>query len=522
MASPGPQRSLARQFLAVQVVIVVLMVAAGLTLAVLNARSNARSRATERALAVAVSVADSPLTASALSSSDPSAILQPYAERVRRDTHVDFVVVMDLQHKRFTHPDPAQIGGRFLGDVGSAPQGRAFAQEYTGTLGPSMRAVVPVFAGGKVVAMVAVGITIEAIDRQIWPSVLGILAAGAIVLALGVTATILAARRLRRQTHGLSRGELSQMYEFHQAVLHAVREGLLLVDPQHRVQLANDEARKLLALPEDVVGRPVAELGLPPALVQAVIGGQTGEDDVYVLGGAALVVSSSPAHWQGEEVGSVVTLRDRTELQTVSGELDVVRSLTDALRARNHESANRLHTVVSLIEMGRPQDAVDLATEDLQAAQLLADEMVDAVQDPVLGALLLGKSAEAAERGLMLDLDADVTSDRCAIDSRDLITVAGNLIDNAFDAARTQVAAQIDWDATDLTITVEDDGPGIPAQDVQRVLQRGWSTKAGPPGSRGIGLALVAQVATRHDGEVAIERSALGGVRLVVTLRGGR
>lgn len=521
------ERSLARRFLTTQVVIVVLLVTAGLVLSVLDARARVRERASDKAVAVALSVADSPTTRSALSSPNPSAELEPFAEQVRRDTRVDFVVVMSLDHIRYTHPDPSLIGKRFRGDVGGAPGGQTFTQQYAGSLGRSMRAVVPVRSGGKVVALVAVGITIERIDQQVWPTVWTVLGVGAAVLAVGLIATTLAARRLRRQTHGLSESDLARMYDYHRAVLHAVREGMLLVDVDDRVQLVNDEARELLALGDDAVGRHVDELGMPPALARAIVQGETGTDDVYLVGGRAVVVNSAPALSDGREVGAVVTLRDRTELQTVSGELDVVRSLTEALRAQNHESANRLHTVVSLIELGRPDQAAEVATEELQVAQLLTDQIVTAVQDPVLSALLLGKTAEASERGVVLQVEGDIADDRMPIEGRDLITVAGNLVDNALDAAAGdgadsragEVRVRIAWDTAGLMLTVDDNGPGIAAGDADKVLHRGWSTKAGPPGSRGIGLALVAQTAERHHGGVTIERSPLGGARLIVTLR---
>ena len=197
--------------------------------------------------------------------------------------------------------------------------------------------------------------------------------------------------------------EIARMYEYYSAVLHAVREGLLLLNPDGRVELANDEARRLLDLPDDVIGRQVADLGLAPGLVAAALGRTAESDDLYLAGDRMLVVSTAPARWEGREVGSVVSLRDHTELRSVTGELDVVRQLTESLRSQNHEAANRLHTVVSLIEMGRPDEAVDFATEELQVAQLLADRVVGAVDDPVVAALLLGKSAEAAERGIELD-----------------------------------------------------------------------------------------------------------------------
>jgi sensor histidine kinase regulating citrate/malate metabolism len=220
----------------------------------------------------------------------------------------------------------------------------------------------------------------------------------------------------------------------------------------------------------------------------------------------------------------VVTLRDHTDLQAVTGELDVVRGLTESLRSQNHEAANRLHTVVSLIEMGRPDEAVDFATEELQVAQLLADRVVGAVDDPVLAALLLGKTAEAAERGIELTVDGAITGPTPDVEARDLVTVAGNLIDNALDAVTgrpdRRVDVRIDVGDGRFTITVGDSGPGLDDADRERVLERGWSTKAASadaPG-RGLGLALVAQVARRRGGSVVIGTSPLGGAEFTVTL----
>ena len=322
-----------------------------------------------------------------------------------------------MERIRYSHPDPDNIGKKFIGDVGGAPDGHVFTEQATGTLGPSMRAVVPVFApdgSDRVVAMVSVGITIASIDKQLRNDFELIGISALLVLGVGLAGTWLVGRRLRRQTHGLGAAEITRMYEYYTAVLGAVREGLLLLDTGGRVQLVNDEARRLLDLPDDVLGRPIAELGLAPGLVQAALGRTAEADDIYLAGDRVLVVSSAPATWQGADVGAVVTLRDHTELRAVTGELDVVRGLSDSLRAQNHESANRLHTMVSLIELGRVDEAVDFATEELQVAQLLTDQVVGAVGDPVVEALLLGKNADAAERGIELRIEGGSPAERRA------------------------------------------------------------------------------------------------------------
>ena len=268
-----------------------------------------------------------------------------------------------------------------------------------------MRAVVPVFASDgsrRVVALVSVGITMQRIQGALADRLPTIALAAALILGTGLFGAWLISRRLRRQTHGLGEGEITRMYEYYDAVLHAVREGLLLVDTEGRVQLVNDEAKRLLDLDGSAVGREVADLGFPESLTRTVLATDSRPDEIHLVDDAVLVVNTAPASWQGREVGTVVTLRDHTEIQAVAGELDTVRGLAESLRSQNHEAANRLHTVVSLVEMGRTEEAVDFATGELAVAQLLTDRVVGSVSDPVVSALLLGKTAQAAERGVRL------------------------------------------------------------------------------------------------------------------------
>jgi sensor histidine kinase regulating citrate/malate metabolism len=521
-AAARRESPVARQILLLQVLVVLVLVAIATGLAALDARRDTRDSARDEAVAVALSVADSPTVRQSLTSPDPSATLQPFAEAVRADTSVDFVVIMDLDRRRFTHPTVSLIGKKFVGDLGGAPDGKVFTQEYEGTLGRSIRAVVPVKDGDEVVALVSVGILLPRVDEQLRGDLPSIFVAGLGALAVGLAGAWLISRRLRRQTHGLGEREITRMYEYYRAVLAAVREGLVLVDTHGEVQLVNDEARRLLRLPDDVVGQSLASLGLPPGLVDAAAGGTAQPDTIYVLGEHVLLISSAPAYWGGTEVGAVVTLRDRTELQAVTGELDVVRGLSESLRAQNHEAANRLHTVVSLIEMGRAEKAVDFATEELRIAQELADQVMGSVQEPVLAALLLGKTAEAAERGIDLVVSGDVVADELNVQPRELVTVLGNLVDNAMDAVAEQVdrriVVHVDGDAEGVSIVVEDSGTGVRTEDAERVLERGWSTKAS--GGRGIGLALVGQVARQHGGTVEVDTSPLGGARFTVVLPG--
>jgi sensor histidine kinase regulating citrate/malate metabolism len=515
--------SLARQLFALQVVVVSVVVLAGGTAAYLQARRSSQDSTSARVLAVARSVAASPVIQSALLTPDPSAILQPYAERVRRDTGADFVVVMTTKGIRYSHPKPELIGKRFSGHIEAAVAGGVVLETYGGSFGPSERAVVPVRTdnNGKVLALVSVGVTRAAVARELAHQVPTLLIAGIAALLLAAGGSALVARRLRRLTHGLGPAELARMYEFYEAVLHAVREGLVLLDLDGRLLLANDEARRLLDLPADWAGRRLDELGLPAPMTEALDGGREVDDAIHLTASRVLVINQAPARWEGRELGTVLTLRDHTDLQALTGELDSARSLAEALRSQAHEAANRLHSVISLIELGRTEQALTFATAELALAQQLTDIVVGAVDEPVLAALLLGKAAEANERGVEFEVDPASIVPEGVIPARDLVTVVGNLIDNAIDASaaapgprRVGFSSWIEDASSDgavastLVLQISDTGPGLDVATAAQAFTRGWSTK---PEERlighGLGLALVGQATHRHHGTIEVGRA---------------
>lgn len=563
--------SLARQLFLVQVVIVAAVALAGAAFAYVEARDQHEQAARQEVVGVAGTVASTPEVLAAVHSPQPSAQLQPLAEQVRAETGVAFVTIMDTHGIRYTHPDPRQIGQRFLGHIEPAVEGHVLTETYTGTLGPSVRSVVPVFGpGGRVEALVSVGITVQRISAELRQQLLGLVVVAGLALVLGGAATYLVSARLRKHTHGLGAAELGRMYDYHDAMLHAVREGLLLIDPSGNITLCNDGAAVLLRLdPATAQGSHVSALGLPKSLVEALSSGKSGHDEVHLTADRVLLVNVSAVRRGGRELGSVVTLRDHTELQALTGELDSVRGFSESLRSQMHESANRLHTVVSLIELGRTEQAVEFATAELERAQQLTDRVTGAVTEPVLAAVLLGKSAEAAERGVEVIVTEDTEVDDVLlahIDAHDLVTIVGNLVDNAVeasadaghveasaDAGRVDASADagcvdasadagcvdasadaghVDasvergqrprvWvtargDQGSVLIRVRDNGRGLDPESVRQVFRRGWSTKGAPGDSRGLGLALVGQSVRRYGGTIEVSDS--GGATFTVRL----
>ncbi|MFB7734640.1 ATP-binding protein [Streptomyces sp. NPDC056112] len=516
---PRP-RSLAGQLFAMQAVLLALVVAGYALFSYVSDRGQAEESARRQTTAVARSIADAPSVLAAVRTSDPSAELQPYALKVQQDTGVDFVTIMTPGGIRWTHPDPDQIGRPFLGNISRAQRGESFTETYTGTLGPSVRAVTPVEEDGRVVGLVSAGIKVEAISERVREQVIALFSVAGGILALGAIATYVINARLRRHTHGMNASELSRMHDYHQAALHAVREGLLMLDAQHRVALINDGGRELLGVgrEEDVMGRSVADLGLPAPLTGALLASEPRVDEVHLTDSRVLVVNTSPVSG-GQRRGTVVTLRDVTELQSLMGELDSERGFSQALRSQAHEAANRLHTVVSLIELGRAEEAVEFATAELELAQALTDQVVSAVSEPVLAALLLGKAAQANERGVELVVSPDSGLDDGllprSLPPRDLVTILGNLVDNAVDAAQGGMPARVTVTACaedgELVLRVADTGPGVHPAHADRVFQHGFSTKPTGPGGRGLGLTLVRQAVRRHEGTLTVTEAEGGG-----------
>lgn len=525
---------LARRLLSLQLVTVLITVGGMATLGVWGAREVETDAAERLTRATATSVATDPQVIAAVAAGgDPfvvSRTMQPLAERVRIATGTAFVVVMSPQGIRYSHAEPDRIGGVYVGSTAEALAGRPHSEHFLGTLGPSIRTVVPVVDGGRVVGLVSVGVLENRISALVWRELPWILLVAAAAVVLGGVLAWLLARRVRRQTLGLEPEEIAAAYAHHDAVLHAVREGLVVLDPDGRVVVANAEARRLLGWEgAGVEGRRLAELGVDPAL-RAVVrppesdGSVDVRDSLALAGERVLLVSRTAA---GERAGAgtrVVTLRDRTEVADALRQRDAARDRARALAGQAHEFANRMQTVLTLVQLGDTADALRAGTTALDRTRGPAEAVLAQVQDPVLAAVLVDKAWVAAERDVAFTV-TDTTEDgtTTAASPDDLVTLLGNLVDNALDAVTTgresdptapaEVRVRLATEDDRLVLEVADTGPGVPPDAGEDIFEHGFSTKpAAPDRPRGIGLALVSRVARRLGGTVDLRPGSPGTV----------
>ncbi|MEU1706988.1 SpoIIE family protein phosphatase [Streptomyces sp. NPDC005706] len=370
-------RSVAGQVFLLQVVIVLLLVVSAVVAQVLQVRHDSDQEARNRSLAVAESFANAPGTAAALRAPDPTAVLQPRAEATRKATGVDFVVVMSTDGTRYTHPKPDRIGKKFVGTIAPAVAGGTVVEEVNGTIGPLVQVVVPVKdRSGKVVGLVSSGITTAHVGGTADQQLPLLLAAAAAAMMLATAGTALVSRRLLRQTHGLGPYEMTRMYEHHDAVLHSVREGVLIVGGGGRLLLANDEAQRLLDLPDDAEQRHVLELGLDDETAGLLASGRVATDEVHLVKDRLLAINQRPTDLRGGPPGSVTTLRDSTELRALSGRAEVARERLNMLYDAGvgiGTSLDVARTAEELAGLAVPRFA-DFVTVDLFDAVLKGEE----------------------------------------------------------------------------------------------------------------------------------------------------
>ncbi|MGH8961555.1 MAG: ATP-binding protein [Jatrophihabitantaceae bacterium] len=519
-------RRLSAQLLAGQVVVLVLAGAVGFALLARTVQAQLNSQYEQRALAIASATAAMPEVIDALSSARPAGV-QALAKSIMDNTHASYVVVIDRNGVRYSHPHPNLIGLKVEEPV-VALDGHTHVGIDNGNLGYSANGKAPVVApGGRIVGEVSVGVEEKDFADEVTSELTSFGVYLAVAVAVGLAVAVLLARRLKRQTFGLELDEIAALVQEREATLHGIREGVVALDPGGRITLVNDQARLLLGSTLRDTGRPMRDVLAPGELRELMVPGAPDVADRIVLhAGRFLLASRMRVTEGGRDLGAVITLRDRTELEDALRELDEVRRLTDALRAQQHEFSNRMHVMSGLLELGHYDEAIGFASQIDGATAGLAAELEARISSPRVVALLVAKTTVARERGVALTVvcDSRVEIDEARADA--LVSIAGNLIDNGIDAAAggprkpgvvRAVEVRLAEGGHELVLDVSDTGPGIPTGTAESIFTGGWTTKAQDGGPhRGIGLRVVRQAVEQLAGHIEVREGS--GARFRVTL----
>ena len=523
-ARTGQGRRLSTRILASQVVILAVTSVIGFVLFAWAQRGQLDNEYEQRALSIAQVAAADPQIREGMADAGSAALVQPAAERIARAAGASYVVVIDLHGIRHSHPFPELIGQRVSEPI-IVLDGQGHTDIDPGATGRSANGKAPLFGpSGRIIGEVSVGIPEHNVAGQLWRELPTFGLYAGIALSVGCAASYALARRLKRSTFGLELEEIAGLLQDREAMLHGIREGVIAFDPSGRITVANDEARRLLQLD--------AALGLRPAdafpagrLRDALDGTLDGNDLTVLTDRYCLVVNRMPVGLHGRELGAVVTVRDRTELVGLLRELDSVRGLTDALRAQQHEFANRMHILAGLLDLGEHDAAFEYAVESAGVEPALTEAVRQRVGNPLMVGLIVAKSTVAAERGVVITLSDESQLGEQPVHLRGLLTIVGNLLDNAVEAALSGAAtaggAHVDLSlletGSEVTVRVADSGPGVPTGAVESIFQDGWSTRPDRgTARRGLGLALVHRLVRHHGGTITVSSGA--GAVFSVTL----
>ncbi|HEX6356830.1 sensor histidine kinase [Actinophytocola sp.] len=510
LADRGP---LSKQLLGWQLLIVVALLAAVAVFSAIQSNNSFQDTEGRRMMSVAEDVAAQLTVQEALADPTRYQQLTPFATRAMNLSGADFVIIALPDLTILTSPtDPSVVRTKLSIGDSMIRQGRS----WVGVVGDSLVAHVPVISScrpndcsGEVVGIVAAGVATPTFLEGIVNSPGEALLILGIATVIGVVGSLLLAGRVKRQTFGLEPREIAGLVEHREAMLHGIREGVVGLDTAHRITLVNDQARRLLSLSDDVVGRSVGELDLNDRLVDVLTGrAGDGADEIVLRRGRVLIMNRMPIAAGGTAVGSVVTLRDRTEIVALQHELDTNRSTTDALRAQAHEFTNRLHTIAGLIELGEYEEVRRFVDRVSHTREAWHAEVSARIGDSAVAALLIAKASVAAERNVGMRLTSSSRLGEVEESlSADLVTVIGNLVDNAIDALPGDGWIEVDLQHTDdeVLVVVTDSGPGVAPDIAEEIFRHGFTTKAAEEGGqRGLGLALTRQTCRRRGGSVEV------------------
>ncbi len=513
------RQSLTTRLISIQMAVLVTAVGAGLGWIAHHPGTGSREVMRQALLtagaAAAIPASDRrvPVTGSAPSDrSSPDAALITVLRQVRKSSGAVFVALVNRHGVVLAdvggHPSSAsaldaaagQPDGRWTGVVRVAGGGAADAGGYAIRL-----------TGGRTASTVVVGLPAPSGSANLIRDLLLVFEGLLISMAVGITGSIMVARWLRRQTFGLELDELTNLIQQQEATFHGIRDAVIGLDGDGRLQFANQEGIRLLRLPSRFLHRPASVLVPTGRLQDALLGRLEGRDLVVVHEDHVLILNRRPVVVSDRLLGHVVTIADRTESETLLRELDGMLGLTEALRAQAHDFSNRMHTIVGLIELGATAEAMAFATGLTARDTELAARLSTEVRHPMIVALLLAKSAVAAERGVALRLAPSAPIAPDVPVPSDLLTVIGNLVDNAIEATVGRdpawVEVQLAHRDANLCIRVSDSGPGVADESAEMIFVDGYTTKtASGIGRRGLGLALVRQLVRRRGGTVSVSR----------------
>lgn len=459
--------------------------------------------------------------------------IQPLAESIRQQTDARFIVVGDIEGIRFSHPIKDRIGKKRVGgdNQRAIEKKESYVSKAVGSLGPSMRGKSPILdAQGEVIGVTSVGYMLDSVDETISGYQISVILIVIASLFVSVLVGMAISEHFKRILFGLEPEEIARLFEERNATLETVREGIISIDRDGIITTFNKTAVETLNLPkhQSLTGQDIRQVLPDSDIWTALESGKPEHDKEVWINGQSLIVNRLPVLVRGQTTGVVSSFRPKGELELLTRQLSHIEQYAETLRSQSHEYANKLHTIAGLIQIDAKEQALELIGQESKGVQELVHLLVEAVPDPIVAGCILGKFNRARELGLELVVDKEShmvdVPDR--LPRERLVTLLGNLLDNAFEATRLQLKQDTEGDRTikltmsdygnDLIFEIEDHGEGIPVEERQRIFEKGVSTKI--EDGHGYGLFLVSTILQELNGQISLDNLESGGGRVIVYL----
>ncbi|TGB04965.1 DcuS/MalK family sensor histidine kinase [Halobacillus salinus] len=492
-----------------------------------NTSENIRDQLEEKALIVSRAVAESNVVRQELQNPTEEDLIQDYAMSIQEASDVLFVVVMNMEGIRRSHPNPERIGESFVGgDEGRVLEGDEYISTSEGTLGRSVRAFTPIFVdSGEQVGAVSVGISLDAVNSSVRSSHYNVLIGSLIGALVGVLGAFLLARYIKRSLFGLEPATIARIHEERNSMLHSVREGIIAVDSEERITLVNKSAKNIFqkaGIGEDnPVGLPISDYIPHSKLGRVLKSGEPEVDEEQVINGSSIIVNRVPLIVNEEVVGAISTFRDKTEVNQLAEQLTGVRLYAESLRAQSHEFKNKLHVMLGMVELESIDQLKSYMRQLVNHQVDETDSITNQIKDPVLAGFVIGKLSYAREQNIRLTVRCDTIIPIPNDDNvtHELVTIIGNLIDNAVESMDKETGRRIDLTLSYidelLELEVSDSGSGVSEKDLQTMFRKGVSSKGV---DRGYGLHLVQTSVESLGGSLEVQSTINVGTTFSVII----
>ena len=488
-------------------------------------REAVRHTAEEKSQVVSRTIAHSEIVKSGLQHQQDEQKIQEYTSEIQSVTDVSFIVVMDMNGIRKSHPKPERIGKKFQGgDEYPVLHGRASMSESKGTLGKSLRSFTPIYDGDEQIGAVAVGIPMENVNEAFANANRDIILGAIFGILVGIVGAILLSRYIKKILHGLEPSGIAQLLGERNTMLQSVHEGIVAVNRDGRINLVNKSAQDIFnkaGLPSDPIGMPITDYMDSTQLPTVLETGKPEHDEEQNINGLKILVNRVPLYVNNEIVGAISTFRDKTEMDQLSQQLVGVQTYAETLRAQSHEFRNRLHVIQGMLQMENYDDLQLYINDIVEHGSEEDDNIATHIKDAALAGFLIGKLSLAREQNITLTIiNKTVIPEPQHSDlTHEIITIVGNLIDNSMDSLTTastkSIDVQLKYDLEHLYIDVIDSGKGLCDEVKHKIFEKGYSTKGN---HRGYGLYLVKQSIDKVQGNITITTPEHAGTMFSVTI----